>query len=176
MLAGVGCSAPDYTPVRDWASAASLAADYAPAAQRRAAAPDDGVLAMQTALTTRLGALAVLATDGVLPYREDPFIVLRQRLAPEDVRMAAAIASLGGQLRQATRANAQAPEMRREQRAANPAVQVLVAGLALAVGRPAVAEAEARAERAAFYAALGARSTDPAARQSLAAWAALRDE
>ncbi len=175
LLAGSACSAPDYTPVRDWAAAASLAVDY-PQAARRVAAPDDeGVLAMQQALATWLGALAVLATDGVLSFREDPFIALRQRLAPEDIRVAAAIASLGGQLRHATRSNAQAPQMRGDLAAADPAVQVLVTGLATAISRPAVSEAAARAERAAFYAGLAARSADPAARQTLAEWAALRD-
>jgi hypothetical protein len=137
LLALVGaCSAPDYTPVRDWARSASIAADYP------AAAPaDDGVAAMQEALVVWLSALGVMADDGVLPYPEDPFLALVPRAAAVDARGAEAMAALGRTLRHATRNNLQAPALRDMIRGGDPAVQVLVAALSDAVGRrAAVAE------------------------------------
>ncbi len=124
------CSAPDYTPVRDWARSASIAADYP------AAAPaDDGVAAMQEALVVWLSALGVMADDGVLPYPEDPFLALVPRAAAVDARGAEAVAALGRTLRHATRNNLQAPALRDMIRGGDPAVQVLVAALSDAVGR-----------------------------------------
>jgi hypothetical protein len=125
-----GCSAPDYTPVRDWARSASIAADYP------AAAPaDDGVAAMQEALVVWLSALGVMADDGVLPYPEDPFLTVAPRAAAADARGGEAVAALGRTLRHATRNNLQAPALRDTIRGADPAVQALVAALSDAVGR-----------------------------------------
>jgi hypothetical protein len=124
------CSAPDYTPVRDWARSASIAADYP------AAAPaDDGVAAMQEALVVWLSALGVMADDGVLPYPEDPFLTVAPRAAAVDARGGEAVAALGRTLRHATRNNLQAPALRDMIRGGDPAVQVLVAALSDAVAR-----------------------------------------
>jgi hypothetical protein len=131
LLALLGaCSAPDYTPVRDWARSASIAADYP------AAAPaDDGVAAMQEALVVWLSALGVMADDGVLPYPEDPFLTVAPRAAAADARGGEAVAALGRTLRHATRNNLQAPALRDMIRGSDPAVQVLVVALSDAVGR-----------------------------------------
>lgn len=131
LLALLGaCNAPDYTPVRDWARSASIAADYP------AAAPaDDGLLAMQEALVAWLSALGVMADDGVLPYPEDPFVELARRAAAADPRGGAAVAALGRTLRHATRNNLRAPALRDTIRASDAAVQALVAALSEAVGR-----------------------------------------
>ena len=89
-----GCNAPDYTPVRDWAATASLAVDFPriagstvvppPGAESAlpASQPDGSIVAMQEALATYLQAVATLASDGVLPYRESPFVELAARVAP----------------------------------------------------------------------------------------------
>lgn len=139
------CSAPDYTPVREWARAASLVADHpglAPAPSPAA----DGVAAMQEALATYLAALGRMADDGVLPYLEDPFVELAARARSADPAGAEAVATMGRTLRQASRGNWRAPAMRDAIRAFDPAVQALVAALARALapagaGEAAVAQA-----------------------------------
>jgi hypothetical protein len=166
LLALMGaCSAPDYTPVRDWARSASIAADYP------AAAPaDDGVAAMQEALVVWLSALGVMADDGVLPYPEDPFLTVAPRAAAADARGGEAVAALGRTLRHATRNNLQAPALRDTIRGADPAVQALVAALSDALGRrAALAEVggvapTARAERNGAPTARAERNGAPTAR------------
>lgn len=183
-----GCNAPDYTPVRDWAATASLAVDFPriagstvvppPGAESALPAPqpDGSIVAMQEALATYLQAVATLASDGVLPYRESPFVELAARVAPASPSGGHAIASLGLLLRHANRTNAQAPMLRDNIQAADPQVQVLIAALLQGVARQAEAEALSRREAAAFYAEIEARSTDAAARQSLREWARRRDD
>lgn len=179
------CSAPDYTPVRDWASAASLAAGYpraaagttaGPATQATALAGEDGVLAMQEALATYLVALARIADDGVLPYRDDPFVQLAARTALTNEPGAQAIVSLGALLRRATRANWQAPQLRSIVVAADPTVQALIDALSASVARSQAPLVEARAEAAAYYAQLGRQARGAAERQTLQDWARLRDQ
>jgi len=124
------CSAPDYTPVRDWARGASIAADYP------AAAPaEDGILAMQQALVAWLSALGVMADDGVLPYPEDPFLEIAPRAGAADARGGQAVAALGRTLRHATRNNLRAPALRDTIRGNDAAVQALVEALSDAVAR-----------------------------------------
>ncbi|MBS7810121.1 hypothetical protein [Roseococcus pinisoli] len=184
MLAA--CNAPDYTPVRDWAATASLAVDEPRMAGGSVAPPpgtglpasrpaEDGILAMQEALATYLQALATLASDGVLPYRESPFVQLATRAEAASTPGAQAITALGLLLRRATHYNARAPEMRDNIRAADPQVQALVAALREAVARQEAGEAAARREAAAFYAEVEANGRDAAAQQALREWARERD-
>lgn len=129
------CSAPDYTPVRDWARTASLVADH-PGTPAPAGAAD-GVLAMQEALATYLAALGRMADDGVLPYLEDPFADLAARAAQADAAGGAAVAAIGATLRRASRQNWQAPDLRHAIRTFDADVQALVGALAGAVERAA---------------------------------------
>lgn len=128
LLALTGCGAPDYTPVRDWASTASLALDVPELGET-------GSLAMQQALVTYLQAVSVLASDGVLPYRESPFSTLAITAGRDSERGGQAVAALGLLLRRANRTNAQAPQLRDNILAADPHVQALVQSLATTVGR-----------------------------------------
>jgi hypothetical protein len=199
LLCGA-CGPPDYTAVRDWARTASLAADYPsvsaplagvvgastplvgtigtdvpiPAAAASGPAPD-GILAMQEALSVYLAALGTLASDGVLSFRDDPFVQLAPRAAAADEAGGRAVAALGAFLRNASRTNMQAPEMRDAVVAADPTVQALVAALSAAVARSASGEAEDRAAAAASYARLEGETRDRAARQAARDLAALRD-
>lgn len=123
------CAAPDYTPVRDWARAASLTADWP---DPRAAA-QDGVAAMQEALATYLAALARIADDGVLPYLEDPFGDLAARAARADAAGGRAVAAIGATLRRASRSNWQAPDLGFAVETFDPPVQALAGSLATAL-------------------------------------------
>jgi hypothetical protein len=177
MLLAAACNAPDYTPVRDWARTASLAADF-PAAQLPpppAVEVRDGGTAMREALAIYLAALARLADDGVLPYPENPFATL----APQAAEMGgeAPVAALGAFLRRATRQNWQAPRLREAIVLNDPAVQSLARTLVSAIGpnpgpedRPAIAAARSQyaaiirriAEDHAFLAAQADDITDAA--------------
>lgn len=197
LLALGACNAPDYTPVRDWATAASLAADYPPAAVSRVWLPqppaepvagqpgtdqglsprpvaDDGIAAMQQALSTYLAAIGILAADGVLPYRQDPFLAVAPRAAATDAAGGRAVTALGELLRKSTITNAQAPDLRDTLGKADPSVRALVTSLAAAVARQ--GDASARADVAADYAALARATRDPAARAAVQGWAARRDQ
>ena len=165
-----GCSGPDYSAVRDWARTASIAADSPLPLQPDALAPrgtasvghggsgeemhaeagplpgaQAGILAMQSALATYLSALATLASDGVLPYREDPFVALTPQAAAANADGGRAVGELGAFLRHASRTNMRAPEMREAIASADPAVQALVSGLSSAVTGSCVAGAGAAA-------------------------------
>jgi hypothetical protein len=145
LLAVTSCSPPDYSAIRDWADSADLAVGYPPAiAPCQAIAghgtapgtPDprsNGVHAMQQALATYLSALATLAADGTLPYREDPFIELKQRAAAASKEGADAIATLGGMLRKATIDNDQAPQLGAMIKRADESVQALIKALLVVV-------------------------------------------
>ena len=172
FLALSACDAPDYTPVRDWAATASFAVDD----RRMAGSPeaDAGILAMQQAMSTYLLAIATLSTDGVLPYREDPFVELAVAARATSERGGAAVAALGTLLRRAARSNAQAPDLRDNIVAADPHVQALAQSLASAVAG-AGAEGAARADAAAGYARLAAETRDPVARGLVRERAAARD-
>ncbi|WP_421992056.1 hypothetical protein [Roseococcus sp.] len=178
-LALAGCNAPDYSPVRDWASTASRAVDF-PRVAGGAILPspgaDDGILAMQEALVTYLRAIATLASDGVLPYRESPFVELAARAALGSPMGGQAITAFGLLLRHANRTNAQAPMLRDNIQAADPHVQALVSALRNAVAHRIGDETPARQDAAAFYAGIEARSGDAAARQVLREWARRRDD
>ena len=124
------CNAPDYTPVRDWARTASLAADDPVLGATRPPTEPDGVLAMQEALATYLAALARMADDGVLPYMENPFVELATRAASADPAGGEAVSSIGTTLRRATRSNWRAPHLRDAIVIFDPSVQRLVSALA----------------------------------------------
>ena len=187
LLPLADCSAPDYTPVGDWAGTASLAADYPPVARRPSGAPravapyatpepsDAGVRAMQEGLAAYLSALGRLANDVLLPYREDPFLALVPAAAATSQSGGEAIATLGTLLRRATRNNSRAPEMRETITAADPAVQKLIEALGQAVAEPEAAEAAMRRDEAEQYAQMAAATHDPALRRTILEWAALRD-
>ncbi len=185
VLLLAACSAPDYRPVRDWAGTASQAADYPPmlASCATAAAAADGALpatqddalhAMQTALSTWLSALGTLAADGVLPYREDPFVQLAERAGAASQPGGQAIAALGAQLRRATLSNAQAPELAATITAGDPSVQALITALRQAVGESGARLAEARSATTAAYAGLE-RDLQGTAPRGAAARRLLRD-
>jgi len=155
------CGVPDYTAVRDWARTASFAANYPPVATApagRAAPSADraalgaGILAMEQALSVYLAALGTIASDGVLPYREDPFAGLGPRIAPVSEPGQRAVASLGQSLRRATLDNAQAPQTRDTITANDAAVQDLVRALSAAVAALAPFEEEARRDGIEAYA------------------------
>jgi hypothetical protein len=167
VLLLTACSAPDYRPVRDWAGTASQAADYpsmvaacTPAAadartlDALRASQDDALRAMQTALAAWLSALGTLAADGVLPYREDPFVQLAQRAGATSQPGGQAIAALGALLRRATLGNAQAPELGATISAGDPSVQALITALREAVRDSGARLAEARSVTAAAYGGL----------------------
>lgn len=147
------CSAPDYTPVRDWARTASLATDF-PAGRLPPPVSEDvreGALAMREALATYLTALGRMADDGVLPYPENPFAALAPQAGRAGTGGEQPVAELGAFLRLATRQNWQAPQLRDAIRAADPSVQALVRSLTAAIGRnaepgepPAIATARAQ--------------------------------
>lgn len=142
ILALAACDAPNYTPVREWASTASLAVDIGRGALRQPPADTEactrgdrqrGVAAMQEALATYLSAIGILADDGVLPYRENPFLELGPHAAAADAQGGWAVASLGTMLRHATRTNAQAPQLRYTIAQSDPMVQALVVALSTAL-------------------------------------------
>jgi hypothetical protein len=180
-----GCSAPDYTPVRDWASIASRAADYPPIAasclNREDGSPEpppwhsDGTRAMQDALSIYLASLVTIAADGVLPYREDPFLDLaaRARLASE--AGGEAIGTLGGLLRRATHRNAQAPQLGETLTGADEGVQLLIAALRTAVADAAAGSAEERGAVAGAYRQVEQETRDAASRRAIRDLAIMRD-
>ena len=141
LLLPAACNAPDYTPVRDWARTASLAADF-PAGRLPPPASADvrvGGLAMRDALATYLTALGRMADDGV----------------PQAGRAGTGgetpVAALGAFLRLATRQNWQAPRLREAITVNDPSVQALVRSLTAALARnaepgepPAIATARAQ--------------------------------
>lgn len=139
LLTLSACSAPDYTPVREWAATGGLAVNLGRESLRPVRVnclPDAagaGLDAMQEALATYLSAIGVLADDGVLPHHENPFGALEARVAELDAQGATAVASLGALLRRTSRANAQAPQLRGFITQADPLVQALVVALAAAV-------------------------------------------
>ena len=188
-MAGLGvltaCSVPDYTPVRDWAGTASVAADFPPVAAD--AQPDggprptersllsDSILAMQEALSVYLNALGTIAADGVLPYREDPFVDLARRATLANPDGGHAIAELGSMLRSVTRHNARAPELRDTIRTADPPLQALVAALNTAVTGLEAHEAEERRAVAADYARMRTEARAPFASRAVRDLGELRD-
>ena len=130
---------------------------------------------MQEALSTYLWALSVVADDGVLPYREDPFADhLAPRAAAASEAGGRAVAALGALLRKATIRNAQAPQIAGTIREADGQVQALIAALAAALP-PVDADAPDRTAAAETYIVLEGESRDPAARQAIRDVAALRD-
>lgn len=173
FLALAACDAPDYTPVRDWAATASFAVDD----RRMAGNPeaDAGILAMQQAMSTYLLAIATLATDGVLPYRDDPFVELAVAAHATSARGAAAVAALGTLLRRAARSVAQAPDLRDNIVAADPHVQALVQSLASAVAGGAGPDVAAQADAAEGYTRLAAETRDLVARRLVQERAVARD-
>lgn len=155
LALGAACSAPDYTPVRDWARDASLVADLAvpPASEA------DGVAAMQEALATYLLALGRMADDGTVPFMEDPFVALAARARAADPAGGEAVAALGAGLRRAARGNWRAPRLRDAIATFDPHVQALVAALAGRfdpAGAPPGAEAALRADYAGLIRQVGA--------------------
>lgn len=117
------CDAPDYTPVRNWAMTASLAAEP-PATPEEA-----GLRAMRFALITYLSSLRILADDGTLPYWQDPFLALVPAATRRDAEGGRAVGGLGAMLRHATRDSYQAPDLRTAIGEGDPFVQALVASL-----------------------------------------------
>lgn len=178
--------APDYTPVRDWSTTASRAADYpqaaggGPALTPRAAglvaarAPAEDLRAMQEVLVAYLDAVATLAADGTLPHMEDPFTAQAARTASSQAEASQAITGLGALMRYATRGNARAPQLRDTIRTADPHVQVLAAALARAAVAPPGEDAE-RATVAAHYAGLARAARDAPTRRAMEDLGALRD-
>ena len=163
LLLAAACNAPDYTPVRDWARTASLAADFPAGRLPPPASADvrEGGLAMRDALATYLPSLARLADDGVLTYPENPFV----ELAPQAGRAGPGgdqpVAALGAFLRLATRQNWQAPRLREAITLNDPSVQALVHSLTAALARNAdpgepPAIATARAQYAGIITRIGA--------------------
>lgn len=158
----VACNAPDYTPVRDWARTASLAADF-PAGRLPPPASEDvreGAMAMREALATYLAALGRMADDGVPTYPENPFVELAPQAGRAGTGGAQPVSELGAFLRRATRQNWQAPRLREVFGVTDPAVQALVQSLTAAIarntepGEPA-AIATARAQYAAIIVRIG---------------------
>jgi hypothetical protein len=191
----LGCGAPDYSPVRDWAATATLAADYAPVADGRPAASAqtsvpspvtaedqrpspliaDGILAMQEALVTYFAALGTIAADGVLAYPEDPFTTVATRAARASEASGLAIAKLGALLHYAGRSNARAPQLRDTIHSADPHVQTLASDLARATTSATPREEQERAAVAARYAELARAARDAATRRTLQDLAVLLD-
>ena len=156
------CNAPDYTPVRDWARTASLAADFPAGRLPPPASVDvrDGAMAMREALATYLSALGRMADDGVLPYPENPFGDLAQQAGWAGTGGAQPVSDLGAFLRRATRQNWQAPRLREAFAVADPSVQALVQSLTAAIARNTEpneprAIADARAQYAAIIVRIG---------------------
>lgn len=156
------CSAPDYTPVREWARTASLAVDFPTGRLPPPASADvrEGALAMRDALATYLTALARMADDGVLPYPENPFVELAPQAGRAGTGGEQPVAELGAMLRHATRDNWQAPQLRDAIRTADPSVQSLVRALTAAIGRNAEPDeppaiATGRAQYAAIVTRIG---------------------
>jgi hypothetical protein len=162
LVLPAACNAPDYTPVREWARTASLAADFPIGRLPPPASADvrEGGLAMREALATYLAALGRMADDGVLPYPENPFIELAAQAGRAGTGGAQPVEALGALLRRATRQNWQAPRLRQAITEANPAVQALVRALTAAIGRNAEPDeppaiATARAQYAAIITRIG---------------------
>ncbi|WP_424812026.1 hypothetical protein [Roseococcus sp. YIM B11640] len=135
----VACGAPDYSPVREWAVAASLGTDYRPATVGTEAPPSeraDAMLAIQEVLVTYFAALAKLADDGVLPFMENPFEAQTERAGRISPESAQAIRDLGARMRHATRTNYQAPQLRDAITESDPYIQSLIGHLALLVTEP----------------------------------------
>ena len=148
----LGCNAPDYTPVRDWASGASLAADY-----RSPALPGQSIQAMQDAVSLHLSMLSLIASDGVIPYRQQPFKDQLARLAPEDEAARAPMTKLGEQLAHSSRVMDLAPQMRDMIVATDPNFQALIEALYAAVGRQRAGASPQQAAAIAQYRAVLAR-------------------
>jgi hypothetical protein len=195
------CSAPDYSAVRDWGRTAGLAAPYRPAAETvpepsrwptgeaggeasassvfpigSAPAPQaNDILLMQQVLSVYLASLATVASDGVLPYMEDPFTTVPARLANGDRSAGEAVSALGALLRKASRTNMQAPATGSFIRAADPAVQSLIGSLSDAVRRLSDAESEERDRLVSYYASMEAEVKETS-RPAIRDLAALRIE
>lgn len=179
------CSAPDYTPMRDWAGTASRAADYPAlaatchvrpsAGEAQQAVWAAGARAMQTALSLYLSGLETLAADGVLPHREDPLTAEAAQAAVLDEAAGRAVAGLGALLRRATRRNARAPELAETIAEGDPHLQAVIAALSSSIGTIATAAAAERTALAARSAEEAARSRDPATRRLTLDVAALQD-
>jgi hypothetical protein len=186
-LAATACTWPDYTSVRDWAGNANLVVGYSFATEpckpspgyvampRRPDPQGNGVRAMQEALAAYLAALSTLAADGVLPYREDPFVELAPRAAEASQTGARAVAALGTLLRKATIDNARAPQLGGTISQADGSVQALVAALIAVVPETDAGMVAERQAVATTYAALERKAHDPVARQVIRDAAALRD-
>ena len=193
------CSAPDYSAIRDWGRTASLATTYWPAAEPigtpAAEAGDDtaaaltgassigvqpdlsireDILLMQQVLSVYLAALATVASDGVLPYREDPFALISAQLATTNRTAGQAAAAIGSLLRRASRTNMQAPATGSFIIEADPAVQFLIAELATTVASLSKAEAGQRDRITASYAQLEGEAPSAFRRQALRDLAAIR--
>jgi hypothetical protein len=179
------CSAPDYSSVRDWASTASLAADYPSIAASCLSREDgsvdpppalsDGTRAMQDALSIYLSALGTLAADGVLPYREDPFTLLADRARPASEAGSRAIATLGGLLRRASRRNSRAPQLGETVAETDESVQALIAALRIAIEQAATGAAQERSAVAAAYGRMEQGARDAASRRAIRDIGAMRD-
>lgn len=200
VLLVTGCSAPDYTPVREWAATASLVADYPAIAVGGVAEPvrvvppspsfvpmgsdqnvtsaaraADGILAMQEALVTYLAALATLASDGVLPYRDDPFVQLAVRAAQTGETGCTTVTALGSLLRRSSISNARAPATRDTIVAADGFVQTLITAISDAIAATMPMEARARMDVAGYYSRVESQAREPAARQAVRDSAVLYD-
>ncbi|MGK7871030.1 hypothetical protein [Falsiroseomonas sp. E2-1-a20] len=179
------CGTPDYTPVRDWAGTASQAADYPPIAAACLSRDDgalnpshwqsDGTRAMQDGLSIYLSALGTVASDGVLPYREDPFIQIAERARLASEAGGQAVTTLGGLLRRATRRNSQAPQLGETIVETDESVQALITALRTAVGDAVAGGTEERQMVSAAYRRLELEAQDVASRRALRDVGVMRD-
>lgn len=179
------CSAPDYSPMRDWAGTASRTADY-PAlvatchVRLGAGAVQQadwlaGTRAMQTAMSLYLSSLGTLAADGVLTHREDPLVAEAAQATVLHDAAGEAIAGLGAVLRRATRRNARAPQLGETIAEADPNLQALIAALASSIGTITSTAISERAAVAARLADEAARSRHPVTRRLMLDMASIQD-
>jgi hypothetical protein len=137
----IGC-APDYSAVQSWARTASLGTGAAPGPAGGPAVPSGSVAAMQEALLAYLAAIASLSADGFARCENPCLGTLSAQAEAEDGDAALAITRLGAVLRRADANMHRAPELRETIRAADPALQLILAALSRRVG--ALAEASDR--------------------------------
>jgi hypothetical protein len=159
------CALPADTGLRDWARAASLAADQP---------GSDPVAAQRQALAFHLQALGVLAEGAPLRFPDAAWPGLAARAGAADPEAAAAVASLGAVLAAARDANPLPPDqvysagadlvppddrLRRTLRAGDAPVQALVAAIGRGLGDPAADDTAQAAERRSLAAIAATHAT-----------------
>lgn len=183
----------DLSAVRDFSRLAAGTADYRGIVQRYAdygerrvryglpridvgerQAQAAGLLAMQDAITTYMGALGALADDRVVTVSANPLVDAAVKAGAVDTAASSTVTALGDLILRAATGRYRQGQIGEVIAAANAPVQDLAARLIRFAGSTADEDREEATALRFFYGGLDRRSNDPAGKRALTEWRDLR--